>query len=172
MSEAYIGEIRIFAGNYAPVNWAICDGSLLSINQYEALYTLVGTTYGGDGTTTFGIPDLRGRVPIHMGQGPGLSVRNLAEQGGVEIVTLTQAAMPAHTHAVMAVNAAGTLKSPNGGYFANTSGCKAYSTAVPNAVMAAQLTSAGGVSQAHGNMMPYMVTNYIIALIGMYPDLT
>jgi microcystin-dependent protein len=180
MSEPFIGMIVLFAGNFAPRNWAFCDGQLLSIAQNTALFSILGTTYGGDGRTTFALPDLRGRVPLGPRQGPGLTNHNLGETGGLENVTLTTGQMPLHTHglslAVNVKNAAGNSRTPAGGVLATeAAGVTAnYSTATPDAVMApGALTGAlatAGSSQPHGIMQPYLGLNYIIALYGIFPS--
>lgn len=173
--EAYVGEIRLFAGNYAPAGWAFCDGSLLSIAEYDVLFALLGTTYGGDGTTTFALPDLRGRVPVHVG--PGYAQ---GEMGGAEAVTLTAANLPAHTHTVNVAANTANVTDPEGAVLAAGSGISMYSTAVPTLSMH---PSAIGDSidprtgtgygtpdpQPHDNMQPYLCLNYIICLEGIYP---
>ena len=172
MSEAYIGEIRMFAGNYAPENWALCDGRTLPISQNEALYSLLGTTYGGNGSTTFGLPDLRGRLPIGMGQGTGLINRPLGQQTGVETVTLTESNLPAHNHAFTAGDAA-TSHSPAGGMVpAAVSGFKLYaSTATSSSSLDSKVVQpAPGGAQAHNNVMPSMPISFIICLQGLYPN--
>lgn len=174
MSEPFIGEIRMFAGNFAPRGWAFCDGSLLSIASNSALFSILGTTYGGNGQTTFALPDLRGRVPLHPGQGPGLTPRVLGEQGGTENVTLLQTQMPAHNHVLHASNAQGDSVGPEGAVSAvilETSGAplNGYSTQ-PNTTMNPQAISTAGGSQPHANMQPYTAVNFIIALVGIYPS--
>jgi len=180
MSQPFIGMIVLFAGNFAPRNWAFCSGQLLPIAQNTALFSILGTTYGGNGQTTFALPDLRGRVPLHPGQGPGLSTRYLGEAGGVENVTLTTLQMPAHNHSVtMALNvknAAGNSPSPAGSVLANeAAGVTAmYSNAAPDTAMASgavtgSVGTAGG-SQPTSIMQPYLGVNYIIALYGIYPS--
>ena len=174
-SEPFIGEISIFAGNFAPRGWALCDGQLLSISQNSALFSLLGTTYGGDGRTTFGLPDLRGRVPMHPGNGPGLTPRSLGEKGGVEDVNLTINQMPSHSHhasgIVRAYNGDPDSESPDETVLANG---QFYSSQSPDANMHAdsvQMTvdNSGG-SQPHTNIQPYQCVNYIIALEGIYPS--
>jgi microcystin-dependent protein len=171
MSEQYIGEIRMFGGNFAPVGWLFCDGSLLPIAQYETLFSLIGTTYGGDGQETFALPDLRGRMPVHQGQGPGLSTRILGELGGVETVTVTMQQMPAHTHLPMANSANGNADSPSNTVWAASGtttqfvpGAQANTTMNPNAV---GLT---GGNQPHENMLPFTTISFIIATEGIYPS--
>lgn len=171
MSEAYIGEIRMFAGNYAPENWALCDGSTLPISQNEALYSLLGTTYGGDGQANFKLPDLRGRLPIGMGQGTGLTYRPLGQQTGVEQVVPSVAQTPAHTHA-FAAGAAATGNSPQGQVPAAVTGFNLYASAVTAGASLASGTvgQAAGGAQAHYNVMPSMPISFIICLLGSYPS--
>ena len=159
----------MFAGTYAPVGWAFCAGQLLPISENDVLFTLIGTRYGGDGQETFALPDLRGRVPLHPGQGAGLSARRLAEKGGAEAVTLTAAQMPGHTHAVAAASGAGTSASPsNNVWAASSKQDQQYSGAANSTMQQGALASAGG-GQAHDNMPPYLGLNYIICLIGTFP---
>ncbi len=169
MSEPFIGEIRLFAGNFAPLGWAFCAGQSLPIANNEALFTLIGTTYGGDGQQTFALPDLRGRVPMHQRQGPGLSPRVIGEQGGNETVTLQATQMPMHTHALHASTAAASLSSPSGAVLAATS-VASYDAAAATAPMAAMAVGAAGNTQPHENMAPTVAINYIIALFGIFPS--
>jgi microcystin-dependent protein len=164
MSQPYIGEIRIFAGNFAPSGWALCDGQILAISENEALFALIGTTYGGDGQSTFALPDLRGRLPLH--QGPGFS---LSQNGGSEIVTLTVNQIPAHSHVPQASSGAGTAQSPAGNAWANWTGSQ-YSDQAPNAPMDPAALSSTGGSQAHENMAPFLTVNFIISLFGVFPS--
>ena len=168
MADPFIGEIRLFAGNFAPSGWAFCDGSIQSIAQNDVLFALIGTTYGGDGQNTFGLPDLRGRVPIHQGQAPGLSPRFIGQLAGTVSVTLTGAQMPSHTHAMLAASAPGAAV-PTGGVLAGNT-VSVYGTGAPSSPMAAQGISAAGGSQPHNNMAPYLGVNYIIALFGIFPS--
>lgn len=167
MSEAILGEIRILAGNYAPVYWEICNGQLLFIADNDALYTLLGTVYGGDGVTTFALPDLRGRVPIHTGTGNGLSRRDLGQRFGVEEVTLTVAQMPMHTHSVASTseqsssNPGQTLTYAAGGSYGPTTGASS---------MAA--TTVTGGSQPHNNVGPSLAVNFIICIGGIFPTIS
>ena len=175
MTDPFIGEITLFAGNYAPRGWAFCQGQLLSIAQNTALFSILGTTYGGDGQTTFALPDLRGRAPIGPGQGPGLPPYYLGELGGEPTHTLIYPEMPAHSHAAQAsgVAAGGTSASPGGGTWASsTARDTLYSNAAPDSPMAAGNITVGaaGNSQPHNNMPPYLGVNYIIALEGFYPS--
>lgn len=168
--ESYVGEIRMFAGTFAPVGWAFCDGSMLSIAENEVLFMLLGTTYGGDGQTTFRLPDLRGRIPIHMGQNPNTGTTyNIGQQGGVEAVTLNAQQMPAHNHAVRATTAAGTITSPSGAIWANSTLKEFATTGVATSAMAANAVMAAGRNQPHDNMMPYLGINFIISLYGIFP---
>lgn len=171
MAQPYVGEIRMFAGSFAPVGWLFCDGSLLSISQYETLFNLIGTTYGGDGLATFALPDLRSRVPIHMGQGPGLGNYVLAENGGAEQVTLTVNQIPAHTHRALAQSAQGTQSNPANGVWA-ASNLGQYSGNNANATMNPQSMGSTGGGWPHDNMLPYQAINYIISLFGIYPSPT
>ena len=175
MAQPYVGEIRMFAGNFAPAGWMTCEGQLLSISQNETLFQLIGPTYGGDGQTTFGLPDLRGRVPIHMGQGVGLSSRSLAEAGGAESVTLTATQYPAHTHTLRASGAPATSAAGPTGVLAATTALMYGSTVAPSIDMASNaIESSGGGSgfQPHENMAPYVAIGYIISLFGIFPSQT
>ena len=165
MSDQYIGEIRTVPYTFAPVGWLFCDGSLQNISTYEALYALIGTTYGGDGQTTFGLPDFRGRVPMH--QGPGFSP---GSQPGSETVTLNANQLGLHSHPFYASNSNGTLDDPTGNYLAG-SGMEGYYTADTSAVAALNVLSMlpSGGSGAHNNMMPFQCVNFIIATEGIYP---
>ncbi len=173
MSDPYVGEIRMFGGTFAPLNWAFCDGSLLPISQNQALFSLLGTFYGGDGVRTFALPDLRGRVPVNMGTGPGLSNYNLGQAGGSETVTLTVQNLPAHTHAAKCATTAnvGTQSNPSGNYWSTDGGdnTEAYNNASDSNTMAASALGQTGGSQAHNNMQPFLAVNYIIALNGIFP---
>ncbi|PYI56514.1 phage tail protein [Paenibacillus flagellatus] len=169
MSDQYLGEIRMFAGNYAPQGWAMCNGQLLPISQNEALYSVIGTTYGGDGQTNFALPDMQGRLPVHMGTNPQTTTGfPIGQKGGTEKVTLSSAELPSHTHAVSIQQLAATSGSPANAVWA-TSTVNQYATTAPNAVMdTACLTGAGG-TDAHDNMMPFRAITFIIALQGNYP---
>jgi len=165
MSQPYVGEIRMFAGNFAPAGWAFCNGALMAIADNDVLFTLIGTTYGGDGQTTFALPNLQSRIPVH--QGPGFA---LAQTGGVESVTLTTSQIPAHSHAPSCFSAAGNQASPTGGVWASTSPATQYSTQAPSVLMAAGACSPNGGSQPHDNMVPFLVINFIISLFGVFPS--
>lgn len=173
MADCFIGEIRMFGGDYAPEGWAICDGRSLSINSYDALYSLIGITYGGD-ANTFKLPDLRGRVPLGQGTGAGITAKTLGQTGGSETVVLTNAQLPQHTHDIVISNAAGTAASPQNALWAGSSAnLYSTSTATPNGQMNAEaITATGGnPTQGHNNMMPYLSVNFIISLTdGYYPQ--
>jgi microcystin-dependent protein len=161
----------MFAGTFAPRGWAFCDGQLLAVSQNDALFSLLGTIYGGDGRTTFGLPDMRGRIPIHAGTGPGLSQRRLGDQGGAEDVTLTVNQLPSHGHAMQASASPANSGYPAGRVVANTSPLSIYNT-VPADTPAGTETDAAGGSQNHANVMPYLCIHFIIALFGVYPSRT
>ncbi|QNN43773.1 phage tail protein [Pedobacter roseus] len=172
LDSNYVGEIRMFAGTFAPVNWHLCDGATLPISQNEVLYTLLGTTYGGDGVTTFAIPDLRGRVPVHMGTGPGLTPVVLGQKSGTEQVTMTVSQMASHTHPLMAQSAEGNANLPTNNAFANTGSTDpdfAPNTVTPDVVMGSQSVSSAGGNVPFGISQPSLAVNYIIALNGIYP---
>jgi microcystin-dependent protein len=163
VSEPYVGEIRMFAGNFAPAGWMFCAGQLLPISEYETLFNLIGTTYGGDGQSTFALPDLQGRLPIHMGSG-----FILAQNGGVENVTLTTNQIPAHTHPVYATTNSNTASLPGGNFLA--AGPDIYDQNKPGTTtMAAAIGSVGG-SQPHDNFQPYLCVNFILSLFGIFPS--
>ena len=172
-SGQYIGEIKLYCGSPAYIStngWAVCDGSLLPISEYEALFTLLGTTFGGNGVTTFALPDLRGRIPIGAGQGPGLTNRVLGQMGGEETVTLTTNQIPAHTHAVQVSSQVGTTKNPAGHYIAaNLEGVPQFASGVSEGMNASGMYNAGS-SQPHENMPPFLAINYVISLYGIYPS--
>jgi microcystin-dependent protein len=172
MSEPFVGEIRMFAGNFAPRGWAFCDGQLLAVSQNDALFSLLGTIYGGDGRTTFGLPDLRGRIPIHAGTGPGLSPRQLGSKGGTEKETITVNQLPSHSHTIRATGDTATTPNPSGNLLARTASLNPY-TDQPlvgtNDLNAATISNVGG-SQSHSNTMPFLCINFIIALFGIYPS--
>ena len=170
MSGPFIGEIRMFGGNFAPREWAFCDGQLLAINQYDALFSLLGTTYGGDGRSTFGLPDLRGRVPIHQGQGPGLSNRRIGSKAGAETATVTTAQLPVHTHPMGASSQAGTSASPAAAVPAAVGLTARYHVGPAFDEMYAAAVSLDGGGQSHTNVQPFQCVNFIIALAGVYPS--
>jgi microcystin-dependent protein len=169
-AEPFIGEIKWVAFNFAPRGWALCDGQLLPINQNQALFALLGTTFGGDGRTTFALPDMRGRTPIHVGQGPGLSQYVLGQEGGEESHTLTVSEIPWHDHPAMASNAEATAVSPAANVFAAKSRVPLYGPGPANIDMSASAIVAAGGSQPHNNMPPYITLNCVIALQGIFPS--
>ena len=171
MSTPYIGEIRMFGGNFAPRGHAFCNGMLMAIDQNDALFSLIGTTYGGDGQTTFGLPDLRGRIPVGTGQGSGLGNYVIGQIGGVENVTLTSNQLPQHQHQAAAQSATGNINAPgtNTAAWANA-GDTRYSTNAPSGTMNGNAIGPAGGSQPHDNMLPFQCINYIIALEGIFPS--
>lgn len=192
--DPFIGQIMMFGGNFAPRGWALCNGQLLSIAQNTALFSILGTTYGGDGRTTFALPDLRGRAPIHAGTGPGLSTRKLGQRSGVEDVVLNHLQMPSHSHIMNVSGLKGAVNipvntgegeedesNPGAGVLANNGNDRFASEATPNAkyggqtlpvdvVVGSSTILPSGGSQPHTNMQPYLVVNYIIALEGVFPS--
>ncbi len=169
MSQPFVGEIRLFAGNFAINGWVFCDGSLMSIADNEVLFALIGTTYGGDGQTSFGVPDLRGRVPLHKGNGPGLTSYQLGERTGTESVTLSPNQYPIHRHAVAAGTALASAAPAGGVLGANN--VSIYGTGLPSTPMASQaIAPAVGGGQPHNNMAPSLGLNYIISLFGIFPS--
>ncbi len=172
MSNPYVGEIRMFAGNFAPLDWALCNGQLLAISQNEVLFNLIGTTYGGDGQNTFGLPDLRGRLPVHQGQGPGLSSYVIGELTGTESVTLTTQQIASHNHAVLGASAASSA-TPSGSVYAGGQGnINLYVAAAPSTPMAAAMVQPNNGGQPHNNLMPFLCVNFIISLFGIFPSQT
>lgn len=182
MEPFFLGEIRAFGGNFAPRGWALCDGQLLPINQNDALFSILGTIYGGDGRTTFGLPDLRGRAALHAGQGPGLSNRRQGERAGSEAVTLNSTELPGHNHpASVTIHCNNTVNAPDsidpeGKYLGDVPGtannhlyADAPETGKYMAPQSLNLPNTGN-SQPHNNMQPYLAINYCIALQGMYPS--
>jgi microcystin-dependent protein len=179
MSQPYVGQIMIIGCNFAPAGWMTCAGQLLPISEYETLFQLIGTTYGGDGQSTFGLPDLRGRVPVHMGTGNGLSTYVIGQASGVESVTLNTQQIPSHNHAMLAVNSDATLNNPKGALLANEggSGKAQVSLYAPWDNTPANMTtflpgsiSITGGNQPHENRQPLLVLNYIISLFGVFPS--
>lgn len=172
MSNPFVAEIRIFAGNFAPTGWALCDGQLLPISQNTALFSLLGTTYGGDGKSTFALPNLQGSAPLQQGQGPGLSLRDLGEIGGEQNVTLLTTEMPAHNHVAVAASGAGQPSPANNAW---ASGAKGFgnvyspSAQASNVQMSPLAISIAGGNLPHNNMMPYLCLTFIIALQGVFP---
>jgi len=171
MSEPFVGEIRMFAGNFAPRGWAFCDGQLLAVSQNDALFSLLGTIYGGDGRTTFGLPDLRGRIPLHQGTGPGLSPRRLGSKSGDEQVTLTTNQLASHTHDWNANTAASLQAGPQGRVLATPeAGLRLFREVDQTADLASTTIANTGGSQPHNNLMPTLCIHFIIALVGIYPS--
>lgn len=169
--EPFIGEVKMFAGNFAPRNWALCEGQLLPISSYSALFSILGTTYGGDGRTTFALPDLRGRVAVGAGNGPGLSSRRDGQKFGNEITFITVSNLPAHNHSVMANNEPGTSSSPSGHVLANTNTFdNEYTSAAPNVSMSSSMIGNTGSGTSVSIEQPSLVINYIICLVGVYPS--
>jgi microcystin-dependent protein len=167
MAQPYVGEIRMFAGNFAPAGWMFCEGQLLPIAENETLFQLIGTTYGGDGEATFGLPDLRGRIPIHQGNS-----FILAETGGAEEVTLTVSQIPAHTHPLLGAAVNGANANPNNALLANSTVITPYGSENPNLAMAPNAIGAVGGSQPHTNFQPFLCVDFIISLFGLYPQPT
>lgn len=165
MSQPYVGEIRMFAGNFAPVGWAFCNGALLPISENETLFNLIGTTYGGDGQNTFALPDLRSRVPIHVG--PGFA---LGQAAGAESVTLTVSQIPAHSHVPIGNASSGNQPSPGSGVWAANATLSPYETGTPSIAMDPGAIGSTGGSQPHDNMIPFLVINFIISLFGVFPS--
>ena len=176
MSEPFIAEIRIFAGNFAPRNWAFCDGQLLPISQHTALFSLIGTTYGGDGRTTTALPNLKGRAPMHPGSGPGLTTRRLGDRGGTETETLSQAQMPSHNHqlrgSTLAADEEGQKNPANAVTAQMQTNQAIYAPAGTGSQvnMASESLVSQGGSGSHNNDQPYLTINFIIALVGVFPS--
>lgn len=169
MSEPFVGEIRVFALNFEPRGWAACDGRLLPITVNQALFSILGTTFGGDGRTTFGLPNLQGRIPLGAGAGPGLTPKNLGERAGTETVTLSLNQLPPHNHPARCNTGNGNQYGPANHYWAqDAAGAKEYAANATGQMSAAAISPAGG-SQPHGNLQPYAVVNYCIALTGIFP---
>jgi len=169
MSDPFIGEIKMFGGTFAPRGWALCNGQLLAISQNQALFSLVGTYYGGDGRTTFGLPDLRGRVPIHQGSGPGLTPRSIGDKVGVERVTLTPGELPAHSHDLRCAQARSDTQNPHANVLARGTE-DLYGPADNLVELSPSALSTVGGSQQHNNMQPFIGINFIIALQGVFPS--
>jgi microcystin-dependent protein len=167
MAQPYVGEIRMFGGNFAPAGWMFCEGQLLPISENETLFNLIGTTYGGDGQSTFALPDLRGRLPVHQGGG-----FILAETGGAEEVTLTVQQIPAHTHALLATTSLGTQLNPGNNLVAQASSIKMYRQQTANTAGTATAVGPTGGSQPHTNFQPYLCIDFIISLFGIFPSQT
>lgn len=174
MADPFVAEIRIFPFNFAPKGWAFCDGQILPLSQNTALFSLLGTTYGGDGKSNFALPNMQNNAPMHPGQGPGLSLHDLGETGGSETVSLLESEIPSHRHALSAINDIPDSLTPIAdSSMSRSSGGNAYQTANTNMVnMAIQALSPAGGDQPHNNMMPYLTLNFCIALQGVYPPRT
>ena len=174
MSDQFVAEIRIFGFNFAPTGWALCNGQILPISQNTALFSLLGTTYGGNGQSTFALPDMQGNAPMHPGQGPGLSLHDLGEQGGSDFVTLLESEIPAHSHALNGLAAVGNRTTPVGNSIARVTGATPYLPPAGAALvpMAFQALPPAGGSLPHNNMMPYLTLNFCIALQGIFPPRT
>jgi microcystin-dependent protein len=174
MADPFVAEIRIFPFNFAPKGWAFCNGQLMPLSQNTALFSLLGTTYGGDGKSNFALPDLEGRAPMHPGQGPGLSLHDLGESGGSETVTLLESEIPSHTHTFRASNQTADIQEPTAGtVVAAPSGALPMAASNnPLTSMAFQALAPAGGDQPHNNMMPYLTCNFCIALQGVFPPRT
>jgi microcystin-dependent protein len=169
MSEPFLGEIKMFAGNFAPRGWAFCEGQLLMISQNENLFSYLGTIYGGDGQTTFGIPDLRGRIPIHAGAGPGLTQRNLGTRGGSENVTLNANELPSHSHTALGTSDSASAAVPANALWGLAESEHYADLGSAQAMNTGTIQNTGG-NQSHGNVMPFLCVNFIIALFGIFPS--
>jgi microcystin-dependent protein len=166
VSSPFVGEIRMFGGNFAPAGWAFCNGALMAIDQNDTLFNLIGTTYGGDGQSTFALPNLQSRVPVHVG--PGFS---LGQAGGAETVTLTTSQIPAHSHVPQCNNVGGSQSSPAGGLWAKST-LDDYTSSSPTLSMSPAAIGSAGGSQPHDNMIPFLVVNFILSLFGIFPSQT
>ncbi len=171
MADPFVAEIRIFPFNFAPKFWAFCDGQILPLSQNTALFSLLGTTYGGNGKDNFALPDMQGNVPMHPGQGPGLSLHDLGETGGSQTVTLLQSEIPAHTHSLNGQTTAADSNLPGSASISRVIGAKPYApgSGAPQVAMAFQAVAPAGGDQPHNNMMPYLTLNFCIALAGVFP---
>ena len=167
MSDPFIAEVKIFAGNFAPRGWAFCNGQLLPIAQNTALFSLIGTTFGGDGRTTTALPNLQGKTPMHPGRGPGLTSRRLGEQGGVKTVTLTEEQIASHSHTMNAFDGV-DVSEPSTGY--GPGSANMYNDVGEGVKMASNTLANAGDGQPHNNLQPYLTMNFIIALVGIYPS--
>lgn len=172
MADPFVAEIRIFPFNFAPKGWAWCDGQLLPLSQNTALFSLLGTTYGGNGKSNFALPDLQGRAPMHPGQGPGLSLHDLGETGGSETVTLLESEIPSHSHSMSASTQLGLENSPQGQNVAAGDGINLYAPASNLTPMAPEMLAPAGGDQPHNNLQPYLTFYFAIALQGVFPPRT
>ena len=171
MGEPFVGEVRMFGGSFAPAGWAMCQGQLMPISENETLFNLIGTTYGGDGQETFALPDLQGRVPMHQGQGPGISQSYLiGEKAGVETVTLTTQQIPVHNHAFLCSTDAAASTDPTNQVIAQSSQIHVFTQDVTNRQMNANALTPQGGSQPHENLQPYLCITFIISLFGVFPS--
>lgn len=171
MAQPYVGEIRLFAGSFEPNGWRFCDGQLLPISEYETLFNVIGTTYGGDGQETFKLPDLCGRVPVHQGRGEGLSVTNvLGDAAGVEEVTLTVSQIPSHGHPVLASTGGGSIPNPRGNLLASPPVMSSFVRTAPSTDLPPATVQGVGGSQPHDNRMPTLAISYVISLFGIFPS--
>jgi microcystin-dependent protein len=172
MAEPFIGEIKVFAGNFAPAGWAFCNGQLMAISQNDALFALLGTTYGGDGQSTFALPNLQGRALIHQGQGPGLSPYVEGQTGGAEAVALIQAQLPSHTHSIVGTTAGATAPNPGPtvAMAATPTGEPIYGSAMGPVNLSPQAVTGAGSDLPHENHQPFLAISYIIALFGVFPS--
>ncbi len=172
MVDPYIGQIMPWAGNFAPRNWAFCDGQFMAISQNDALFSIIGTMYGGDGHTTFALPDLRGRMPIHFGDGPGLTPRQIGQRAGTETAFLDVTQIPSHNHVLTCNSGEGDQQNPSNNYFASGK-IESLDTTLyedtATTTLSQQAVTAAGAGQAHTNMPPFIAINYCIALYGVYP---
>jgi microcystin-dependent protein len=167
VGQPYVGEIRMFGGNFAPAGWMFCNGQLLAISEFDTLFNLIGTTYGGDGQSTFGLPNMQSRIPVHVG--PGFAQ---AQTGGVEQVTLTTQQIPSHSHALVASTGLATLGTPTGSVTGIVGNIKLYRNATPGSPMSALAVSQTGGNQPHSNIQPYLCIDFIISLFGIFPSPT
>jgi microcystin-dependent protein len=172
MADPFVAEIRIFPFNFAPKGWAFCDGQILPLSQNTALFSLLGTTYGGDGKSNFGLPNMQGNAPMHPGQGPGLSLHDLGETSGSETVTLLESEIPSHSHGLVASLSDGTDTKPANEQFAQGVGVQIWGTNAPNTQFSPNALTPAGGDQPHNNMQPYLTLNFCIALQGVYPPRT
>jgi microcystin-dependent protein len=174
LAQPYIGEVRMFAGNFAPAGWMFCEGQTISISENESLFQLIGTTYGGDGESSFALPNLAGRIPIHMGQGPDGTTYQLAEMAGTEQETLTIQQMPAHSHTLLATSSGGTISPANALLTRPTGqqGVQTYAAAAQTTALNTATVQGAGGNQPHANLQPYLCVNFIISMFGIFPSPT